>query len=967
MSASADKPSLTCRKCGAPLQRGGHLAGQCAACLLELAWDEEEVPTANVERFHHYQVATRADGTPLELGRGAMGVTYKASDTVLGHSVALKVIDACIAAHPEARERFLREARAAARLRHPNVASVFYYGVRKSDGQCFYAMELVEGETLEARLRRFGPLPTTLALEVIAQVAKALVAAEAHSLVHRDLKPANLMLVEGPELTVKVIDFGLAKAAATAGSEADLTHGGFVGTPAFASPERFTGANVDVRSDLYSLGITLWEMLTGQTPFRGDHAQVMYQHQHAPLPLEQLKGVPQPVVVLVEVLLEKDPATRLQSPAQLLKAMPAVTDAVKARRRITLLSLRSSDGRALSRQQILIKNLGRLRLEMTGSRLRLIVWFAIVPLMFGGLILVVFLGSHHQDSATSASQLSVAKAPEKSIAVLPFESLSDNKNDTYFADGVQDEILSNLAKVSQLKVISRTSVMTYRPGGNRNLRSIANALGVANVVEGTVRRDGHWIRVTTALIDAQTDQTLWSDSYDRDLTGIFAIQSEIAKAVASKLSARLSPEERQNIQGSPTEDLEAYDLFLQAKELMSKLTFIYMMDPRESVLRAIALLEEATRKDSQFALAYCLLANANDYLYSGNFDKTTERRTLGDAAVNQALRVRPDLPEAHLAAAFHRYACYRDYDRARLQIAIAQRSLPNSPDALTLAADLDRRQGRWLESTTSLEKAAALDPRNPEVLSALAANYFALRRYLDYERTYDRLIELEPDKPLLILQKAYSEINGNGDLKSYRAALDRLPSSMEGDVVVDSFRFAYALAARNWTTAREILSKSTNGELYYFNANMMVPKGCLEIWIAYLEGGHPAMEPASSAAREQLNQKVQTYPEEATIISALGVIDAALGRNEEALKETERAVKMVPVSEDAVDGPSLVYNLAVVYGMVNERDLAFQALNMSANTPGGVAYGELKLDPALDPLRSDPRFDKLLVQLAPHN
>jgi len=251
------------------------------------------------------------------------------------HAVALKVIDAHIAGRPDARERFLREARAAARLRHPNVASVFYYGVRKSDGQCFYAMELVEGETLEARLRRAGPLPVSLALEVTFQMARALAAAEAQGLVHRDLKPANLMLAEGPDLTVKVIDFGLAKAAATAASQTNLTHGGFVGTPAFASPEQFTGASVDVRSDLYSLGITLWEMLTGQTPFRGDYAQVMYQHQHEPLPLGHLGGIPQPVVFLVKVLLEKDPGRRFQNPAELLKAIPTITGAIDAGRTIT--------------------------------------------------------------------------------------------------------------------------------------------------------------------------------------------------------------------------------------------------------------------------------------------------------------------------------------------------------------------------------------------------------------------------------------------------------------------------------------------------------------------------------------------------------------------------------------------------------------------------------------------------------
>jgi serine/threonine protein kinase len=340
MRASGDEFHVICGKCGAPLQHIGQFAEQCVACLLKLLWDEEEIPTARVEQFDHYQVATRPDGTLVELGRGAMGITFKAFDTVLGNDVALKVIDARIADHPEARERFLREARAAARLRHPNVASVFYYGTRKTDGQCFYAMELVEGETLEARLRRGGRLPPAVALEVISQVARALVAIEVQGLVHRDLKPANLMLVEGPELTIKVIDFGLAKAAATAGS--DITHGGFVGTPSFASPEQFNDTSVDVRSDLYSLGITLWEMLSGQTPFRGTPVEVMHQHQHAPLPLDLLKAVPQPIVFLLKMLLEKDPGQRFQNPAEFLNAISTVAGAIDARRRITRQSLRKT-------------------------------------------------------------------------------------------------------------------------------------------------------------------------------------------------------------------------------------------------------------------------------------------------------------------------------------------------------------------------------------------------------------------------------------------------------------------------------------------------------------------------------------------------------------------------------------------------------------------------------------------------
>jgi serine/threonine protein kinase len=676
-----------------------------------------------------------------------MGITYKAFDTVLRHAVALKVIDARIAAHLEARERFLREARAAARLRHPNVASVFYYGVRKSDGQCFYAMELVEGETLEAYLRR-GPLPVASALEVVAQVAKALVAAEAQELVHRDLKPANLMLVEGPELSVKVIDFGLAKAVVTAKSEADLTHGGFVGTPAFASPEQFTGAQVDIRSDLYSLGVTLWEMLTGQTPFRGSPTEVMDLHQREPLPLEQVKRVPQPVVALLEVLLEKDPARRLQSPADLLKALAKVTDAVKARRSITGQSLREMVDKRLGASGKAIEILTNFREVIAGRRVRLILWLALTLVIGAGVILTVAILFGPKSFAPQASRSLAPEiaAPEKSIAVLPFESLSDNKSDTYFADGIQDEILSNLAKVSQLKVISRTSVMTYRSANDRNLRSIANALGVANVVEGTVRRDGSRVRVTTELVDARTDQTLWSDSYDKDLSDIFAIQSDIAQTVVLKLSARLSPQERQSMKEKPTGNLEAYDLYLRGKGLLTS-TFVSIDSTkiRPQLLDTIAMSEQATRLDPSFALAFCQIAQADDNLCALRLDVTETRRIHGDAAVDQALRLKPDLPEAHLAAALHLYTWYRDYDKARTHLAIAQRALPNSSDTVCLAGYIDRGQGRWSESTAAFERACDLDPENHANLNQLGANYGYLRRYREQQRIYNRLIALEPE------------------------------------------------------------------------------------------------------------------------------------------------------------------------------------------------------------------------------
>jgi serine/threonine protein kinase len=372
MSATADEFQQSCPSCGASLESGKHLAGQCLACLLDPIWEEQEVPTASAEHFGHYQVATHADGTPVELGRGAMGVTYKAFDVDLRYPVTLKVIREKYLGDKSTRLRFLREARAAASLRHPNVASVFHLG--RSAENYFYAMEFVEGESLESLIKRSGRLEVKLALEIATQVAAGLAAVHKMNLVHRDIKPTNIMVsLEGTgEITAKIIDLGLAKALNELPSETRIsTVGGFVGTPAFASPEHFAGIGVDIRSDLYSLGVTLWEMVTGHAVFRGSPAEVMYQHQHVPLPLEQLEHVSEPLVPLLEILLEKDPALRFQSPAELLKAIPMITNAIDAGHTITRQSLRKTltVSRAVTRrpQEILCpEKISVARLPITG-------------------------------------------------------------------------------------------------------------------------------------------------------------------------------------------------------------------------------------------------------------------------------------------------------------------------------------------------------------------------------------------------------------------------------------------------------------------------------------------------------------------------------------------------------------------------------------------------------------------------
>jgi serine/threonine protein kinase len=954
----------------------------CPVCALRGALGNESAITeSRVEpihsafqlRFEHYEVVTREDGTPLELGRGAMGVTYKAFDTVLHHPVALKVIDARIAAHLEARERFLREARAAARLRHANVASVFYYGTRKSDGQCFYAMELVEGETLQAHLRRAGSLPPALALEVIAQVAKALVAAEAHGLVHRDLKPANLMLVEGQELTVKVIDFGLAKAVAATASDPNLTYGGFVGTPAFASPEQFAGNSVDARSDLYSLGITLWQMVVGQPPFQGSPTEVMYQHQNAPLPLEQVKGVPQPVVALLEVLLEKDPARRLQSPADLLNALPKVTDAVKARRTITHRSLREIADQRLGTSGKANGVLTNLREVIAARRVRLILWPALMLVIGGGAILAVniFFGPKGPAPQASRSSSPAVTAPEKSIAVLPFENISANKDDAYFADGVQDEILNNLAKIAQLKVISRTSVMQYRADTKRDLRQIASALGVANVLEGTVRRDGNHVRVSTELIDARNDNTIWADSYDRNLSDIFAIQSEVAQTIAAKLTATLSPEEKRYIEKKPTENLEAYDLYLRAKELLvSMRVSVYLRNVEKPLVDAVGFLEQAVRLDPKFTLAYCASAQAHDYLYF-LYDPTPEQRALGDAAVNSALGLQPELPEVHLAYAHRLYLVYRDYERARVQLAIARRGLPNDAEAIALGARIDRRQGQFEKAIGEFNEVITRDPRNPLWIQDLADTLYYTRQFRAAEQAFDRVIELRPDLPILKARKPlYVTFYETGDDTAVRSAIVALPASMADDRGVLSLRLMFALVDRDWPEARELIEKMKGGEDegWFAYGDYPVPIGCYSILLARLQGEQPGGKPNFAETREQLNQKIQKSPGNAVnvcLLSDLAVVDALLGQKEAAVAEAKRAIEMLPISKDVFDGPGIVMNLAVVYAWTDEFDLAFETLSPLTKTPFGIFYGRLKRDPYWEPLRKDPRFEKLLAELAP--
>jgi non-specific serine/threonine protein kinase len=646
------------------------------SCLLRagIGSEEETVHDSTPDalegglRFGMYEIDCREDGRLYELGRGAMGVTYRATDTSLQRKVALKIIKIDIAERSaDARERFMREARAAASLRHENIATVYQFGMRLETGQYFYAMELIEGETVEERVRRAGPLDARTTIKIAQQVTSALTAAEKHGLVHRDLKPANLMLVStdgetahvtnNTKLVVKIIDFGLAKAIHTQTDPKSLTHDRFVGTPAFASPEQFEHAALDVRSDIYSLGETLWFALTGKTPFAGRSVEEIHRAQQSKvLPIEQLKAahVPARLRLLLESMLAFEPASR-----------PGTSE--------------------------LAARLQRCSPEARSVRYTRFAFAAAAFVILGMSALFVFQPSRIRNAALNP-------ASDKSIAVLPFENLSEEKANAFFAEGVQDEILTDLAKIADLKVISRTSVLQYKSGVARNLREIAQQLGVANVVEGSVQRSGNRVRVNAQLVDARTDAHLWAETYDRDLADVFAIQSEIAKAIADQLQAKLSPNEKKAIEEPPTKDLAAYDLYVHAKLLMQTGFF-----DGDKLFEAARLLDQAIARDPDFFLAYCLSAEVNSRLYWA-FDHKPARRDLADGAVNAALRLRPEAGEAHLERARFLYMCNLDYDHARAELAIARPVLPNSAQVFALMGHIDRLQGRWNESARNYEK-----------------------------------------------------------------------------------------------------------------------------------------------------------------------------------------------------------------------------------------------------------------------
>ena len=940
MGLGTEQPqaAATCATCGRPLTQIGP-NGECLRCLVGLGvladGEEPERPTARGRltpgplKYAHFEVEVGADGFPVELGAGAMAITYRARDTVLNSEVALKVIDRSVAQNPGARSRFLREARAAANIHHPNVARVTFYG--EQDGECFYAMELVKGETLEARVRREGPMPLAIALEVIEQAARALAAAEACGVVHRDIKPSNIMLESDASgaLRVKLIDYGVAKVMGPLAEPGiEQTQAGFIGTPAFASPEQFAGTGqmpIDTRSDIYSLGVTLWYLLTGRTPFVGRSMEEIRARQTSELPLEQLRKfrLPAQVIALMKSMLTPDPKARPQTARELLSAVQNCCERFNPktrshRRRVVLVSAAAM---------------------LTIAAIAIWTWF-------------------FQPSRPFTPM-------ERSIAVLPFENLSSDKENAYFAEGIQDEILTRLSKIADLKVISRTSTQHYK-SAPKNLPEIAKQLGVGHILEGSVQKSGDAVRVNVQLIKAATDSHLWSDTFDRKLTDIFSVESEVSKAIADQLQAKLTGHEQEVLAAKPTDNPQAYDAYLRGLAYTLKTAFT-----PENSLGAQKYVKEAVRLDPNFALAWALLSyiDASGYL-TQSLQPTAALREEAREAADMALRLQPNLGEALLAKGFYYYACLKDYDTAVKYLEQAKRLLPHNSRVLQGLAFVERRRGNWDKSEAYFNEAEKLDPRNVNLLSQHARSYVCLRRFPEALAKLEQILNITPDDiDTLVLKARIAQ--AEGDLPRASALLAPLRPGVGYVNALETQVYQAILESRPEAVIAQLkqILRTPDQALGFYVGELRFWLG----WAQEVAGDHAAARESWTQARTELEPFLKEQPENFILIGDLALTNVALGDNDAALTLVERALALFPIEKDALTGPRPLDILARVAARVGDPDRSISTLErllsipyeapLAANPPLTPAL--LRLDPMFEPLRKDPRFQKLVADSAP--
>ncbi len=851
-----------------------------------------------------------------ELGHGGMATVYLAQDLKHDRAVALKVLKPELA-HALGPERFLREIQVTAQLDHPHILPLLDSG--DAGGFLYYVMPYVQGETLRTRLMREKQLPLDDALQIAAEVADALNYAHGQGIVHRDIKPENLLLAGRH---VRVADFGIARAVTAAGGDSLTATGVAIGTPAYMSPEQAGGSkDVDGRSDLYSLGCVLYEMLAGHPPFTGGTAhEILARHSMDAVPslAAARPTVPEGLERAIATALAKVPADRFSTAAQFADAL--------ARRGSS-----ATVGAARSSRRV--------------ARLAVIAVAGMVTV--GGAILMLRPSPKAPGYARTA------------IAVLPLQNLSAQGPHAYFAGGLHDELLTQLSKVAALKVISRTSVMGYE-STKTPLRQIASELGVGSVVEGSVQIEGSRLRVNVQLIDAATDAPVWAERYDRTLDDAFAIQSDVAQRIVAAVGAALSDAEQQRLAAVPTANAEAYRLYLQGREYLIRPGFL-----RRNEEIAQQLFETALARDPGFALAHAALSEVHGRMFWFRYDPSPARAARQRAEAEAALRLAPELPQAHVAMGLAHFWGRRDYRRALEEFRVALKGLPNDARVWQFIGTVHRRLGNWDEVLAAFEKATQLNPRDAQLFFGFGGyTYQLMHRYADAVRAYNRALTLVPDLYDAALAKGWTYVRWQGQLDTLRAALSQVPTAAE--LGPRGTRAALYVQLLHWErNADSLLQVLTMARAPVFEGqDFLLPSSLYAAWAHRLHGDRPAARAAFDSARVLLDSVLRELPDDWRVHAARGLALAGLGRRDETLQETRWLQQSVVYREDALQGPQVAEDRARILAQAGEVEAALDEIERLLAGPSWLSVHTLRLDPLWDPIRDHPRFKALLAKYA---
>ena len=901
----------------------------------------QEGPPRGGERVGAYVIAR-------ELGRGGMGTVFLAerADGQFEKQVAIKILNRG-ADTAEILRRFRAERQILAKLDHPGIARLLDAGTT-DDGLPYFIMDYIIGAPV-TRYAVTQKLSMRQRLELFLKICAAVEFAHRNLVVHRDLKPSNILA--NTEGEPKLLDFGIAKILANDDVSAQLTTEAQQHlTPICASPEQAKGDPITVATDIYSLGTLLYEMLSDQKPHRFSTARPTREE----LALVVGEQVP-------------PPPSAVASDAQTARLLRGDLDAIvqlamhkePGRRYATVADLAADVHRHLAQEPVIARHptLGyRAKCLVKRNRSRLVASAAVVIVLSGALF---GLWAWSQQNARKAAEVRArgftgsASDFRKSIAVLPFENLSDSNSPSYFADGVQNNILTDLGKVGDLKVISRSSVAAYRDK-DRNIKQIGSDLGVANVLEGSVQISGDRVRINAHLIDTGTDTQIWGEQYDRKLEDIFALQSELAQTIAAQLKVTLSAGEKAEIWSQPTKDLQAYDLYLRAR---AALRAGGAAIPRENWNVAVDLLNRAIARDPNYTLAYCLLNEAYVLEYRFGEGHSPQHLAAAKDAAETALRIEPNCEEARLALARYYYHGLRDYRRTEQELSRIRSSEPHEVEFFTLASLVERRLGQVAASIRDGEKAVELDPQDGSLAASLVQTYSGLRRYEDAERVANaamtRLRGVNPKGILLVRAEAAL---GMGNVKQAHAVLDSITDKEDMDYQIARL-WLYTIE-RDYDSAKAFAAKAT--EEVKRMPNFWLILGT----VAHGAGDTNQERQANGEAKRLALPALMSRPDDPKLLGELAIAEAALGQNEEALRHARHAVEMFPPSVDAVIGPDCEMRLAQVLALTGDRDAVFAKLSELVKQPFGLNYGDLKLNPMWDNVRDDSRFDRILAESA---